>query len=87
MVIVSDATKRDRLRKVLTEVLDNTKELLLNIECGLVKPEELAVAPQFYVEKKSRIEAILWALDIEEKAEKIKKEKDLEQKNASDRNT
>lgn len=87
MVTVSDATKRDKLRKALTEELNSVKEFLLNVECGLVKPEELAIAPQFYVEKKGRIEAVLWSLDIEEKAEKIKKEKDLEQENASDRNT
>ena len=87
MVLVTDATKKDKFRKTLNDELSVVKENLLNIECGLTRPEELPLAPQFYIEKKSRIEALLWALDVEDKAEKYKQEKDLEQKNASDQNS
>ena len=87
MVVIIDTTKRDKLRKALNDELSNVKEILLNVECGLTKPEELSIAPQFYVEKKSRIEAVLWVLDVEDKAEKYRQEKDLEQKDASDQNS
>lgn len=59
---------KNDLRSILTKELNATKTILLDIECGLVKPENLPIAPQFYIEKKNRIEAILWALDVEDRA-------------------
>lgn len=56
------------LRSMLTKELNATKSILLDVECGLIKPENLPIAPQFYVEKKNRIEAVLWALDVEDRA-------------------
>ena len=59
---------RNDLRSMLTKELNATKTILLDLDCGLTKPENLPIAPQFYIEKKNRIEAVLWALDVEDRA-------------------
>ncbi len=55
-------------RSVLEEESEALKNLMLDLECGIVAPENLALPPQFYAQKRQRIEDVLWALDVEERA-------------------
>lgn len=55
-------------RSVLEKEALNLKNLMLDLECGIVAPESLALPPQFYAQKRQRIEDVLWALDVEERA-------------------
>ena len=68
MVIVTDATKREDLCKSLKEELENVKEILLDLESGIISAENLPLAPNFYIAKKDRLEALIWAFEVEERA-------------------
>ena len=80
MVIVTDATKREDLCKSLKEELENVKEILLDLESGIISAENLPLAPNFYIAKKDRLEALIWAFEVEEKA--IKKAEQGKPQNA-----
>ena len=66
---------KEELVEELKYELEKTKDILLNLECGLLKAEDLALAPNFYIAKKERIEALLWAFEVESRAFLVKKEK------------
>lgn len=55
-------------RSVLEKEALAMKNLMLDLECGIVAPESLPLPPQFYAQKRQRIEDVLWALDVEERA-------------------
>ena len=80
MVVVTDATEREILYNSLKKELKNTKDILLDLESGIISAENLPLAPNFYIAKKDRLEAIIWAFEVEERA--IKKAEQGKPQNA-----
>ena len=60
--------KEDTMLSILERELKETDELLLALECGEKNPEELPIAPKFYMTKKERLENLIWAYKVEERA-------------------
>ena len=75
MVVVTDATEREILYNSLKKELENTKDILLDLESGIIKADNLLLAPNFYIAKKDRLEATLWVYEVEDRALKAQKEK------------
>jgi len=81
MLTVSEATKIDKTIKVLQEELNEVNSILLSLDCGETSPEELPIAPKFYITKKERIENLIWVYKVE------KRMTDKKTENASDKNS
>ena len=59
---------------MLKAELDSVNELLLSLDCGEKKPEDLPLPPNFYINKRERIENLIWAYKVEERSSKNKVE-------------
>ena len=55
----------NELKAVLEEENAKLRVLLLSIECGEIQPETLPMPLKFYTNKKDRLDALIWVLDIE----------------------
>lgn len=56
------------LKTILEKELEKVKDTLLSIECGIIKEGDLPLALNFYIAKKQRIEDLLWAIEVENRA-------------------
>lgn len=53
--------------QILKEELDTLKELLMAVDCGEMAPESLPLPMKFYVQKRERIENLLWIMEVEKR--------------------
>lgn len=59
--------KENTMLSILERELKETEDLLLALECGEKNPEELPIAPKFYMTKKERLENLIWVYKVEER--------------------